>query len=81
MWKMKRIFDISIIIGLLLRYSNTDCSYTIHAEVLERLQKVLYLESHAQTMIPLEELFILFGCGAAIIIALCVYNKFGKVKQ
>lgn len=32
-------------------------------------------------MIPLEELIILFGCGAAIIVALCVYNKFGKVKQ
>ena len=78
---MKRLFDFSIEIGLILRYSNHNCSYTIHTEALGRLQKVLYLEPHAQIMIPLEELIILFGCGAAIIVALCVYNKFGKVKQ
>ncbi len=28
-----------------------------------------------------EELYFLFAAGAAIIIALCLYNKFGKVKE
>jgi hypothetical protein len=32
-------------------------------------------------MIEFGELFILFGVGAAIIVALCIYNKLGKVKQ
>ena len=32
-------------------------------------------------MIPLEELFILFGVGAFIIVALCIYNKVGKAKN
>ena len=32
-------------------------------------------------MIGLEELLFLFGTGAIIIVALCVYNKFGKVKE
>lgn len=33
------------------------------------------------TMIAFEELFFLFGAGAVIVVALCLYNMLGKSKQ
>lgn len=44
--------------------------------------KVIIWGPQCSTMsFDFEELYFLFAAGAAIIIALCLYNKFGKVKE
>ena len=44
--------------------------------------KVIIGGARCSTMsFDFEELYFLFAAGAAIIIALCLYNKFGKVKE
>lgn len=42
---------------------------------------ILYQEFDAQPMIENTELIYLFAVGAVLILALVLYNKFGKVKD